>query len=398
MSDTANQSADVVIIGGAVIGSAVAYYLATLGQFKPGRIVVVERDTTYAECSTARSAGGIRQQFSTPENIALSQVTLALLRSLKETFGNAADVGFKEQGYLILASETGVPILRGNNEIQRAASTDIHLLSPDAMAKQFPWLNLDGVALGSFGRTGEGWLDPVGLMTLFRDAAKTLGVKIVKDAVIGIERSDARVTGVQLASGAHIACGALVNAGGHAGGAVAKLIDIALPVEPRKRYVYVVDCKDATPELHAAPLTVDPSGVWFRPEGRQFIMGVSPEETDEPSPDNLDHIDHTPFEDIVWPAIAARIPHFEAIKVTSAWAGYYDYNTLDQNAIIGPHPDVTNFYFANGFSGHGLQQSAGAGRAIAELIVHGGFRTIDLTRFGYGRIRRSEPLAELNII
>jgi sarcosine oxidase len=145
-------------------------------------------------------------------------------------------------------------------------------------------------------------------------------------------------------------------------------------------------------------LTVDPAGVWFRPEGRQFITGVSPEEHDEPPPEDLDAIDYAPFEEIVWPGIAARVPAFEAVKLTGAWAGHYDYNTLDQNAIIGPHPELVNFYFANGFSGHGLQQSGGAGRAIAELIVHGGYRSIDLTRLGYGRIARNAPLAELNII
>jgi FAD-dependent oxidoreductase domain-containing protein 1 len=398
MTDATDLSADVVIVGGAVMGSAVAYYLGQLGAFPPGRVVIVEKDMSFATASTALSAGGIRGQFSTPENIALSQVTLALLRNLKETFGPEADVSFKEQGYLLLASAGGEAILRSNNEVQRAAGTDIHILRPDKMAKRFPWLNLDGIACGAFGQTGEGWMDPVSLMTLFRKAAIAHGTTVLKDTVVGIDRNGARVTAVKLASGRRIACGAMVNAAGHWAGGIAKLAGLSLPVEPRKRYVYVVDCKDATPELRAGPLTVDPSGVWFRPEGRQFITGVSPAEHEEPPTGNLDQIDHTPFEEIVWPAIAARVPLFEALKVTGAWAGHYDYNTLDQNAILGPHPDVSNFYFANGFSGHGLQQSGGVGRAIAELIIHGGYRSIDLTRFGYGRIARGEPLLELNII
>ena len=398
MSESNSLAADIVIVGGAVIGSAVAYYLQMLGKFPPGRVVIVEKDTTYTQCSTARSAGGIRQQFSTPENIALSQVTLALIRNLKQTFGTDADVGFKEQGYLILATDSGVDILRGNNEVQRRAGTDIHLLQQAELARRFPWLNVEGIACGAFGQSGEGWLDPVILMTLFRKAAEASGAIIVKDEVVAIEQSGGRVAAVRLAGGRRIACGALVNAAGQAAGAVARLAGLSLPVEPRKRFVYVMDCRDATPELHAAPLTVDPAGVWFRPEGRQFITGVSPEEHDEPPPEDLDAIDYTPFEEIVWPGIAARVPAFEAVKLTGAWAGHYDYNTLDQNAIIGPHPELVNFYFANGFSGHGLQQSGGAGRAIAELIVHGGFRSIDLTRLGYGRIARNAPLAELNII
>ena len=179
---------------------------------------------------------------------------------------------------------------------------------------------------------------------------------------------------------------------------MAALAGIELPVEPRKRFVYVLDCRAAPESLHAAPLTVDPSGVWFRPEGRFFLSGLSPEEDDEPAADNLDDIDHAFFEEQVWPVLATRVPAFEAVKVVNAWAGFYDYNTLDQNAIIGAHPQIGNFYFANGFSGHGLQQAAAAGRAISELIAHGRFRTIDLTRFGYERIARGEPLFELNVI
>ena len=309
--------------------------------------------------------------FLRPRTFKLSLVTLGLIRKLKETFGSDADVNFREQGYLLLASENGKAILRGNNEIQRAAGMDIHLMTPPALAERFPWLNVDGVASGSFGKSGEGWMDPVSLMTLFRRAAVERGAKVLKDTVVGIDRNGGRIESVTLVSGTTIKCGAVVNAAGHWAGGIAKLAGTSLPVEPRKRYVFVMDCRDATPELHAAPLTVDPSGVWFRPEGRSFITGVSPEEHNEPTPGDLSEINHSEFEEIVWPTIAARVPQFEAVKVTSAWAGHYDYNTLDQNAIIGPHPEVSNFYFANGFSGHGLQQSGGAGLAISELIVHG---------------------------
>lgn len=397
MTSGTAASADVVIVGGGAMGSATAYYLSMLGKFAPGRIVIVERDTSYAECSTARSAGGIRSQFSTPENIALSKVTLDVIRNLKQVFGSDADVGFKEQGYLVLASTDGVDVLRANHAVQQANGGDIELLDVDALARRFPWLNVDGLALGAFGRSGEGWLDPAIMMSLFRKAAQARGVCVLHDAVVGIEHDASRVSAVRLASGRRIVCGALVNAAGHAAGKVATLAGIALPVEPRKRYVYVMDCRDATAALRGAPLTTDASGVWFRPEGRQFITGISPDEADEPPIGDLDAIDYGPYEDVVWPGVAHRVPAFEAVKMTGAWAGYYDYNTLDQNAIIGPHPELANFYFINGFSGHGFQQSGGAGQAIAELIVHGGYRAIDLMRFGYGRIRRKEPLFELNI-
>jgi FAD-dependent oxidoreductase domain-containing protein 1 len=213
-----------------------------------------------------------------------------------------------------------------------------------------------------------------------------------------LDANDNRITGVILADGRRIQCGHLVNAAGAWSGALAKLSDIMLPVEPRKRYVYVIDSKRATEAMRAGPLTVDPSGVWMRPEGRTFLCGISPDEANEPPAVDLDHIDYREFEEIVWPGLAARIPAFEEAKLLNAWAGFYDYNTLDQNAIIGAHVPYSNMYFATGFSGHGLQQAYAAGRGVAELIVHGSFRTIDLARFGYGRVARGEPLFELNVI
>ncbi len=394
----ASQSEDIVIIGGSIVGCATAYYLAQAGAMSGRRICIVEKDPTYSACSTARSAGGVRQQFSTPENIAMSKVTLDLIRNLKETFGPEADVAFREQGYLILASPEGADVLAANVETQLGQGADIVLMQPDELARRFPWLELTGVACGSFGRSGEGWIDPVSLMTLFRNAARAAGVEFIHDTVTAIETSGQTVESVTLASGTRLACGAVVNAAGPSAGAVAGLAGIRLPVEPRKRYVYVIDCRDAPEALHKGPLTVDPTGVWFRPEGRLFITGISPDEADEPPAIDIDAIDYSVFEEEVWPRLAARVPLFESIKVVNAWAGFYDYNTLDQNAIIGPHPELRNFYFANGFSGHGLQQAAAAGRAVTELILHGRFCTIDLTRFGYARIAEGRPLLELNVI
>jgi glycine/D-amino acid oxidase-like deaminating enzyme len=255
----------------------------------------------------------------------------------------------------------------------------------------------EGVAAAGFGRSGEGWFDPPSLAALLRDAAKARGVTVLHDWVMGIDVRGC-VEAVRLASGARIACGALVNAAGPWAGELAALAGVALPVEPRKRFVYVIDCREASDALHKAPLTVDPSGVWFRPEGRFFLCGKSPEEHQEPVATDLDLIDHAFFESEVWPRLAMRVPAFESVKVVNAWAGYYDYNPLDQNAVIGPHPRLGNFYFANGFSGHGAQQGAPAGRAIAELIAHGAFQTIDLVRLGYGRIAEGRPLLEHNVI
>lgn len=386
---------DVVIVGGGVVGSASAHYLRKNG-FK-GSVALIEKDTSWALGCTARSVGGLRQQFSTPENIQLSKFGVALVKNLKAAFGPDADIGFKEQGYLICATPEGLPILEENHAVQIANGADNVLLRGEELAQRFPWLVTEGIAAGCFGLSGEGWVDPYMFAALFRKAAIAKGVELINAEVTGVAREGSRITGVTLASGESLSCGTLVNAAGTGAGKLAAMAGIDLPVGPRKRYVYVLDCPAATEALHKAPLTVIPGGAYFRPEGRNFLAGLSPEEHQEP--DNLDwEVDHAWFEENIWPALAERIPLFEAIKVISAWVGHYDYNALDQNAVIGPHPEVGNFLFANGFSGHGLQQGPAAGNAISELVIDGRYKTIDLARFGFERIRDKRPLFEKNVI
>jgi len=386
---------DVVIVGGGIVGSATAYYLRKHG-FK-GSVAIVEKDTTYQFSCTARSAGGLRQQFSTPENIALSLFGLKLIRTLKAEFGADADVGFKEQGYLILASEDGLPILEDNHRVQTSIGADNVLLKGEELAARFPWLVCDGLAAGCFGLTGEGWMDPYLLMSLFRKAAVAQGVEVITGDVAAISTENSRVRSVTLVSGETITCNALVNAAGAGAGMLAAMAGLKLPVGPRKRYVYVLDCPAASDALHKAPLTVQPNGIWFRPEGRNFICGLSPEDHEEPADVDWE-VDYGFFEERIWPGLAERVPPFEAIKVINAWVGHYDYNALDQNAVLGTTPALANFYFANGFSGHGLQQGPAAGNAIAELIVHGGYRSIDLSCFTFDRIAKNAPLFEKNVI
>ena len=386
---------DVVIVGGGVVGSASAHYLRKNGF--TGSIALVEKDTSWALGCTARSVGGLRQQFSTPENIHLSKFGVTLVKNLNQEFGPDSDIGFKEQGYLICATPEGLPILEENHAVQIANGADNVLLRGDELAARFPWLVTEGIAAGCFGLSGEGWVDPYMFAALFRKSAIAKGVELIQDEVTGVTREGQRISGVTLASGEAISCGTLVNAAGTGAGRLAELAGIDLPVGPRKRYVYVLDCPAATEALHKAPLTVIPGGVYFRPEGRNFLAGLSPEEHQEP--DTLDwEVDHRWFEENIWPALAERVPLFEAIKVISAWVGHYDYNALDQNAVIGPHPEVTNFLFANGFSGHGLQQGPAAGNAISELVIDGRYKTIDLARFGFDRIRNNQPLFEKNVI
>lgn len=389
------EHADVVIAGGAVMGSAVAYYLRKLGF--SGSVRVIDKDLSYARCCTTGSAGGIRQQFSTEENIRLSRFGLDLLRRLKDEFGPEADVPFREQGYLILATREGESVVRANADLQQRMGAATVVLDRDGLSRRFPWLSTDGIAAGSLGERDEGWLDPWSLMMLFRKAAQSKGAVWQEAEITGVEIEAGKIAAVRLGDGGRIGCGALVNAAGPDAGAIAALAGIPLPVGRRKRYVFVIDCRDPPQALHRAPLTIDPAGAYFRPEGRQFICGLSPEEHEEPAEMDFE-VDYGWFEERVWPILALRVPAFEAVKVVNAWSCHYDYNALDQNAVIGRHPEITNFYFCNGFSGHGLQQAPGAGNAVAELLMHGRYLTVDVKRFGYERVAEGRPFRELNVI
>ncbi|MER8572300.1 FAD-binding oxidoreductase [Mesorhizobium sp. M1338] len=385
---------DIVIIGGAIVGSSVAYYLREEGF--SGSIALIERDPRFAHAATTLSMASIRQQFSIPENIRLSQFTLKLFRRLKEEFGADADIGFREGGYLILAGEDGLPILKSNHEAQMAEGADIVLEDAEQLVRRFPWLSAEGITAGAYGRTGEGWFDAHAMLMLFRKALREKKIDFITADVTGIARDGNRVTSVSLDNGQTLEAGIVVNAAGPNAGKVAAMAGLALPVEPRKRNVFVFEAREKYADM---PLLVDPSGIYVRPEGSVYLTGgAEPEEGDGPAAPGDFEVDWPLFEEVIWPVLATRIPAFEAIKPTRAWAGHYDYNTLDQNAVIGPHPEVGNFLFANGFSGHGLQQAPAVGKALAELIVHGGYRTVDCSAFGYDRIAEGRAFRELNVI
>ena len=392
MTASNGQSADVVIVGGAVMGSSTAYFLKRLGF--TGRIIVVERDPSYAEAATGRSVASIRQQFSTPENIRISQFGIAFFRGIRDEFGPDADIAFRERGYLMMASAEGLDVLKRNIALQLSLGADTELLTPAEITRRWPWLNVEGVAGAGWGRSGEGWVDPHSLLSLFKGGARARGVTYLHDEVIGLSTKGQRVTQVELKSGGRLDCAVLVNAAGWRTHKVAAMAGIEVPVRPKKRMVFVVDIKT---ELPGCGLMIDASGFYFRPEGRFYLTGMAPPENADPDTEDFD-IDHALFDTEIWPRLAMRAPAFEALKVVNAWSCHYDYNLLDQNAILGPHDEITNHYFMCGFSGHGLQQSPGVGRATAEHIMTGGWQSIDLTAFGYARVREGRPLRELNVI
>uniref|UniRef100_A0A1A8P387 FAD-dependent oxidoreductase domain-containing protein 1 n=1 Tax=Nothobranchius pienaari TaxID=704102 RepID=A0A1A8P387_9TELE len=425
------ERADIVIVGGGVMGWSIAYWLKKKENRSAGmRVIVVERDPTYSQASTVLSAGGIRQQFSLPENIHLSLHSADFLRNINDHLSvvneDPIDLQFNHSGYLFLASEAVAHIMEENYNAQRSAGAKVSLMSPTQVKERFPWINTENVALASYGLENEGWFDPWTLLNAFKRKAISMGVIQCCGEVTGFSHTTnvlinpdgeevhlkrIKSVKVQMPNSMEfqpVECAIVVNAAGAFSGKLAEMLGIGLgpkdsmaglpvPVEPRKRYVYVVHCPNG-PGLDT-PFLIDYSGVYIRREGLggNYITGVSPEETEEPDTSNLE-VDHQFFEDKVWPKLANRAPVFENLKVTSAWAGFYDYNTFDQNGIIGNHPLITNMYFATGFSGHGLQHSPAVGRGVAELILDGEFKILDLSNFSFRRILVQEPMLERNIV
>jgi len=389
---------DVLIAGGGVVGSSIAYFLSDAASSRALRICVVEPDPTYSRSSTALSVGGIRQQFSTPENIRLSQFSAEFLRKAGETLaiqGERPELGFREAGYLFLATTAGLRILRRNRARQLELGATVDILNPEDLQARFPWMNVSDLAAGSLGTRGEGWLDPYSLLQAFKKKAQSQDVAFVQDEVMEVSGRNGHVETVTLAEGGPVSVGLVVNAAGARAADLARMAGIPdLPVRPRKRYVYRVQ---ATHLLPGCPLVIDPSGVYFRPEGDGFLCGVSP--TEDRDPDALDlEMDYELFYEKVWPILARRVPTFDSLRLGPSWAGHYAYNPLDQNAILGPHPVYQNFFFANGFSGHGLQHSPGIGLALSELILLGEFRTLDLSRFGLHRFAQGTLIREENVV
>lgn len=387
---------DVVVIGGAATGSSVAFHLAADPDFR-GRVLVLEQDPSYQRCASALSAASIRQQYSTAINVRISLHGIAFLREIGarlEVEGERPDIFLTEGGYLFLAGPHGRAALAAGHAVQMAEGADIAILEPDALAARFPWLSVEGIAAGCYGLSGEGWFDGYGLMQAFRRKARSLGVEYRAARADRVKVEGGRVTGVVLADGSEIACGAVVNSAGAGGRAIAASAGIDIPVHMKKRMIFTFTAEDAVP---GCPLLIDPSGTYVRPEGKGFLCGAAPDAADDPDSDDFE-VDHAFFDEVVWPALAARVPAFERIRPGRAWAGHYDMNAFDQNAFIGAVEGVAGFYLANGFSGHGLQQSPAVGRGLAELIVHGAYCTLDLSPLAFSRLAGNAPVRELKVV
>jgi glycine/D-amino acid oxidase-like deaminating enzyme len=394
----AHPAYDVVIIGGAIMGSSAAWWLTRDPGFR-GRVLVVERDPSYRWASTTHTNSCIRQQFGSEINVRISRFGAEFIHNFRAFMADAEapSIRLHSFGYLYLADTPAfAAVLRDNAAMQNRLGAATRILSPDQIAAEWPFYALDGILCGSHNPVDEGYFDGATIFDWFRRKARAQGAEYIAAEVTGLVREGGRITHVTLSGGERVACGTVVNASGPRANATAALAGLHVPVEPRRRFTWVFTTPERLPR--DLPLTIDPSGVHVRSDGANYMAGCPPEDGDPAVAFDDFRMDHALWEDKVWPAIAARVPAFERARVINAWVGHYAYNTLDQNAIVGPHPEVRNFLFCNGFSGHGLQQAPAVGRAIAELVIHGGYRTLDLSPLGYERIVTHTPLRERAVI
>lgn len=395
-----NMTADVIIIGGAVMGSSIAWWLTTL---QPGiDVLVLEQDPGFSRASTALSVASIRQQFTTPVNVRISRFGIDFIRNFSERLGPEGGVpslGLKENGYLFLASTAeGAGILADVAQMQCEEGAATAVLTPDQIKARFPWLETADLTAASFGTRDEGWFDNIGLMSGFRNAARAQGARFLTARATGVRMQGDRITGVEFESrdgGRGLAtCASVVNAAGTRAAEVLRWVGLDLAVEPRKRTVFVIDAPNARhPD---APLLVD-RGFYLRPEHDHWITATVPQADGPCDPNDFEPDLHL-FEEVIWEQLYARAPGFDAVKVVRHWVGHYAYNVLDQNAILGPHPQVPNLFLCNGFSGHGLQQAPAVGRGLAEHILTGGWQSLDLSDLSVARMVENRPFRELAVV
>lgn len=392
---------DVIIVGGAIMGASVAWFLSDDKEFN-GSVLVIDMDMSYKNSSTMHTTSCIRQQFSTALNVKISQFAADFIQNLPRYFGNddrVPSLKIRNFGYMYLADTPAfAETLRQNRAVQVAAGAATQLMTPSEIKAAYPFYNVDDILLGSINLVDEGYWDATAVFDWWRKSARERGAEFIENEVVAMHTNAAgtRVESVTLRTGEVISCGQVVNASGPRAARTAAMAGIELPVEPRKRFSWVFAAE--TPLENDLPLTIDPSGIHVRENGGGTYQ-CGGHSLPDPAVDYDDfRMDNSLWESHIWPILAKRIPQFEAIKVQAEWAGHYAYNTFDHNAILGPHSRIENFFFINGFSGHGLQQSPAMGRGLAELIGHGAFQTLDLSGFSFGRIEENRPLAERAII
>ena len=380
---------DVIVVGGGVMGCSTAYHLLRADHGL--RVAVIERDPTYSQASTVLSDGNVRIQFNLEENIRISQHTLAVLETFADDMATSTfrpDVGARHQGNLFLADETTRAAALAGLAIQKSLGCDVEWLDIAEIGDRFPGYRSETMVGGTLGMR-DGSVDPGAMLRGYRAKAIEMGAIPIQGEVVELLASGGEMQGVRLADGSTLTAPIVLNSAGAWAPALAAAIGADLPVEPVMRTVYVVA---TTVDTRSMPSVFLPSGVYAIPEfDTTWLIGWS-------RPEDPVGFDFTPasrdrFEEVIWPALIEHLPSFDELRVQRSWAGLYDVNTLDGNAIVGEWPTVSGLYVASGFSGHGLQQAPAIGRYLSESIL--GFPyELDLSRFGPQRCIDGAPLYE----
>lgn len=396
-AEAATTRYDVVVVGGGVMGSATAWHL--LSAEPELRVAVIEPDPTYDAAASSQASGGVRQLFTRPENVLMSQYTLDVIDGWHQwappqggaTEGDSPDLGWHQNGYLFVTAPDMSDHLRADFEQHTALGTGAVWLEPDELAERYPLIATDDLGPAVLSPR-DGWLAPSALLGGLMNRSRHLGAEYVRDRAVGFERSGRRLTGVALESGEVLPADHVVNVAGVWGAGLSRQLGLDLPVEPMRRFDHYVE---SPMDFAQYPFIKDPKGLAVRPEG----PGLTAALVDFSTPGGWDlSIDRGWFEAVVWPALVQRIPRADELRLVSTWSGHYDQNRLDGNMILDRWAgELDNYYFATGFSGHGLMHAPAVGRALTELILHGGFRTIDLERMGLKRVIAGEPYREITV-
>jgi glycine/D-amino acid oxidase-like deaminating enzyme len=384
---------DVIIVGGGIMGSTTAYYLAKKDpQLK---VAVIERDLAYTRASTTLSMVNARIQFSLKQNVQISQYAFHVLDRFETEMtvaGNRPNIAYHREGNLFLHADAAVPEARAAMAMQQELGCQVDWLRPDEIKARFPLYDPQELAGGTLG-TQDGHFDAYAVLMGYKANARARGAVYIEDEVTAVLVDKARISGLKTASGATYFSPVVVNCAGAWCSQLAITVGVNLPVNPVKRQCFCVD--PAVKPKGSLPLTVLPSGLYFRTEtGGRVLVGKSM--LDDPVGFNFTWDQHR-FMDILWPELAQFVPAFERLKLVRGWAGLYAVNTLDGNAILGEWPEIKGFYLANGFSGHGLQQGPAVGRYMSELII-GEPHALDLSVFSARRILEQRPLSEAGLV
>ena len=394
-----HDSYDVVIIGGATMGACTAWFLASNPDFN-GRVLIVEPDPTFSKAQTGASNNCMRQQFANPINVKIGQYAAEFVRDFRENLGGdpkVPELSIRNFGYLYLSDNADLTkVLQRDQSVQAECGAGTKMVARDEIADAYPFYKLDDIEAGSLNTVDEGYYNaPLMVEWLIKKSIEA-GVDYVQNTVTEISRAGDKVTGVTLASGEVIKAGAIVNASGTRAGIVADMAGLTLDIQPKRRYTFIFRAKE--PLDRDLPLTIDPTGVHFRQFGDDYLVGCPPLGEDATVDVEDFSAEETIWKDKVHPIISNRIPQFKDVEVIDFWMGHYDFNPFDFNVVIGPHDVVSNFHFTNGSSGHGSQQGPAVGRGVAEQIIYGEFRSMDLSPFLFERFARGERVIERAVI